>query len=77
MSLKRAQAEGFDALSVFVVQFDRAHFYPDKDLVYLELVVEKRERKDLRDPGAREHESQYVCPGRCGCGYPQIQAYDC
>ncbi len=41
MSLKRAQSEGFDALSVFVVQFDRAHFYPDKDLVYLELVVEK------------------------------------
>ncbi|MCJ7684172.1 MAG: FAD-dependent oxidoreductase, partial [Desulfobacteraceae bacterium] len=41
MSLKRAQSEGFDALSVFVVQFDRAHFYPEKDLVYLELVVEK------------------------------------
>ena len=41
MSLKKAQSEGFDALSVFVVQFDRAHFYPEKDLVYLELVVEK------------------------------------
>ncbi len=41
MSLKRAQSEGFDAVSVFVVQFDRAHFYPEKDLVYLELVVEK------------------------------------
>ena len=41
MSLKRAQSEGLDALSVFVVQFDRAHFYPEKDLVYLELVVEK------------------------------------
>jgi len=24
-----------------VVQFDRAHFYPEKDLVYLELTVEK------------------------------------
>ncbi len=41
ISLKRAHSEGFDALSVFVVQFDRAHFYPEKDLVYLELVVEK------------------------------------
>jgi len=41
ISFKRAQSEGFDALSVFVVQFDRAHFYPEKDLVYLELVVEK------------------------------------
>ena len=41
MSLKKAQSEGFDALSVFVAQFDRAHFYPEKDLIYLELVVEK------------------------------------
>jgi len=41
MSLKKAQSEGLDALSVFVVQFDRAHFYPEKDLLYLELVVEK------------------------------------
>ncbi|MBW1780560.1 MAG: FAD-dependent oxidoreductase [Deltaproteobacteria bacterium] len=41
MSLQRATSEGFDAMSVFVVQFDRAHFFPEKDLVYLELVVEK------------------------------------
>ncbi|MFH1628371.1 MAG: FAD-dependent oxidoreductase [Pseudomonadota bacterium] len=41
ISLKRALDEGFDAVSVFVVQFDRAHFYPEKDLMYLELVVEK------------------------------------
>ncbi|MCD6307201.1 MAG: FAD-dependent oxidoreductase [Deltaproteobacteria bacterium] len=41
LSLERAKSQGFDALSVFVVQFDRAHFYPEKELVYLELVVEK------------------------------------
>ena len=41
MSLKKARSEGFDALSVFVVQFDRAHFYPEKDLIYMEMVVEK------------------------------------
>ena len=41
MSLNKAQSEGFDALSVFVAQFDRAHFYPEKELIYLELVVEK------------------------------------
>lgn len=41
MSLEAARREGFDALSAFVVQFDRAHFYPEKDLMYLELVVEK------------------------------------
>ncbi|MBW1900062.1 MAG: FAD-dependent oxidoreductase [Deltaproteobacteria bacterium] len=41
LSLDTAKKEGFEALSAFVVQFDRAHFYPEKDLMYLELVVEK------------------------------------
>ncbi len=41
LSLEKALAEGFDAVSAFVVQFDHAHFYPEKDLLYLELVVEK------------------------------------
>ena len=41
LNLETAQKEGFDPLSAFVVQFDRAHFYPEKDLMYLELVVEK------------------------------------
>ncbi len=41
LSLERAKREGFDAINAFVVQFDRAHFYPEKDLMYLELIVEK------------------------------------
>jgi len=41
LSLETAKKEGFDPLSAFVVQFDRAHFYPGADLMYLELVVEK------------------------------------
>lgn len=41
LSIQAARAEGFDAVSAFVAQFDRAHFYPEKDLLYLELVVEK------------------------------------
>ncbi|MFC1885012.1 FAD-dependent oxidoreductase [Thermodesulfobacteriota bacterium] len=41
LSLDRAQKEGFDAINAFIVQLDRAHFYPDKDLLYLELTVEK------------------------------------
>ena len=41
LSLPRARAEGFDAFSAFVVQADRAHFYPGMELMYLELVVEK------------------------------------
>jgi pyruvate/2-oxoglutarate dehydrogenase complex dihydrolipoamide dehydrogenase (E3) component/rhodanese-related sulfurtransferase len=41
LNLETARKEGFDPLSAFVAQFDRAHFYPEKDLMYLELVVEK------------------------------------
>lgn len=41
LDLATAKKEGFDAISAFVVQFDRAHFYPEKDLLYLELVVEQ------------------------------------
>lgn len=41
LNLVTAKKEGFDPIIAFVVQFDRAHFYPEKDLIYLELVVEK------------------------------------
>jgi len=41
LNLETAKKEGFDPLSTFVVQFDRAHFYPGADLMYLELVVDK------------------------------------
>jgi len=47
MSLKTAKAEGYDALSVFVSQFDRAHFYPEKGLMYMELIVERETEKVL------------------------------
>ena len=41
LSVQRAAREGLEVISAFVVQFDRAHFFPDKDLMYLEIVVEK------------------------------------
>ena len=41
LSLEMARSEGFDAISALVIQFDRAHFYPEKDLMTLEMVVEK------------------------------------
>ena len=47
MSLKTAKAEGWDALSVFVSQFDRAHFFPEKDLMYMELIVDRKTEKVL------------------------------
>jgi NADPH-dependent 2,4-dienoyl-CoA reductase/sulfur reductase-like enzyme/rhodanese-related sulfurtransferase len=47
MSLDSAKAAGFDAASVLLVQLDRAHFYPTKDLMTLELVYEKGTRRVL------------------------------
>jgi rhodanese-related sulfurtransferase len=41
LSIDEARGHGFDCISAFIVQFDKAHFYPDKDLMSLELVVEK------------------------------------
>ena len=41
LSIEVARREGFEAISALVIQFDRAHFYPEKDLMTLELVVEK------------------------------------
>jgi NADPH-dependent 2,4-dienoyl-CoA reductase/sulfur reductase-like enzyme/rhodanese-related sulfurtransferase len=41
LSIEVACREGFDAVCAHVAQFDRAHFFPEKDLMYLELVVEK------------------------------------
>lgn len=44
LSLEMARRSGFDAICAHVVQFDRAHFFPEKELMYLELVVEKSGR---------------------------------
>jgi len=47
LSKNKAIKEGFNPISAFVAQFDRAHFYPDKDLMYLELVVDKNSKQVL------------------------------
>jgi NADPH-dependent 2,4-dienoyl-CoA reductase/sulfur reductase-like enzyme/rhodanese-related sulfurtransferase len=47
LSLTRAKKEGFNPLSAFIVQFDHAHFYPEKDLMYLDLVFDKDTRQVL------------------------------
>ena len=47
LTLDAARKEGFDPISAFVVQFDRAHFYPEKDLIYLELVVDRGTKRVL------------------------------
>lgn len=47
LSIDTAAKEGFDAASVQVAQFDRAHFYPEKEIIYLELVFDKSSRRVL------------------------------
>ncbi|MBW1709161.1 MAG: FAD-dependent oxidoreductase [Deltaproteobacteria bacterium] len=42
LNLSRARAEGFDAFSALVVQGNKAHFFQDMELLYLELVVDRR-----------------------------------
>jgi len=41
LNYEGALEQGFDAASGFIAQLDRAHFYPEKDLLYLEMVAEK------------------------------------
>ncbi|MCJ2164186.1 MULTISPECIES: FAD-dependent oxidoreductase [unclassified Pseudodesulfovibrio] len=47
LSLGAAKAAGFDAMSVLLIQLDRAHFYPTKELMTLEMVVDKSNRRVL------------------------------
>jgi len=54
LSLPAARKAGFDAISVQVAQLDRAHFYPDKAMMHLELVVEKETRRVLGIQGFGE-----------------------
>jgi NADPH-dependent 2,4-dienoyl-CoA reductase/sulfur reductase-like enzyme/rhodanese-related sulfurtransferase len=47
LSLAAAKAQGFDALAAFVVQADKAHFYPDSGMLYMQMVVEKKSQRVL------------------------------
>ncbi len=48
----QAKVAGFDAQAVSVEQLDRAHFYPEKDLMSLEIVVERGTERVLGMQGA-------------------------
>lgn len=52
LTVERARKEGYDALGVSVEQLDRAHFYPEKDMMTLELVVDKADGRVLGLQGA-------------------------
>jgi len=42
MTLDQAAASGFDPVSSFVAQSDRAHFYPDSQFMYIKLIGDRR-----------------------------------
>ena len=46
-----ALREGFDAVHALVIQADRAHFYPEHDLIYLQLIVDRKTRRILGAQG--------------------------
>ena len=47
LTLKQAKAAGFDPVHGVVVQADRAHFYPEMELMYMKLIADRKTRKIL------------------------------
>ena len=55
LTLDQALANGFDAISVHVEQMDRAHFFPEKALMSLQIVVDRPTRRILGMQGMNEY----------------------
>lgn len=47
LTLAKALESGYDAIGVRMSQLDKAHFYPTRELMYLELVVDQSTRQVL------------------------------
>jgi len=47
LSTSKAVEAGFDPVGALVVQADRAHFYPDNQLMYLKLIADRKTRRVL------------------------------
>lgn len=47
LTVKQAKDAGFDPIHTVVVQADRAHFYPDMQLMYIKLIADRKTRKVL------------------------------
>ncbi len=52
LTVEKARAEGFEAEGVLIDQLDRAHFYPEKSMMTMELVVDRKTRRVLGVQGA-------------------------
>ncbi len=61
LTLKQAKLNGFDPVNAFVAQLDRAHFYPEKDMMFLELVVNKKDRRVLGIEGISHNGDALMC----------------
>ena len=47
LTFDQAKAAGFDPVYATVAQSDRAHFYPDSEFMFMELIADKRTRRVL------------------------------
>jgi len=76
LSLEVARMSGFDAMSVMLIQLDRAHFYPTKKLMTLELVVDRKTRQVLGIQGFGNADDAMVARvnavGSCLRGKPSV-----
>ncbi len=55
LTYAQARDAGFDPVAGLVVQADRAHFYPDHELMYLKLIADRKTRKILGIQGVGPH----------------------
>jgi rhodanese-related sulfurtransferase len=47
LTFEQARQAGFSPVTAFVIQPDRAHFYPDSELMFMKLVADARTRRVL------------------------------
>ena len=47
LTIENALAAGYDAINVHIEQMDRAHFYPEKAIMALDMVVDRKSRQVL------------------------------
>ncbi len=60
LTVERARAAGFDAAGVTVSQFDRAHFYIEKEIIFMELVFDRKTGRVLGIQGFGGQGSEMV-----------------
>ena len=71
LTVDKAKAAGFDAVGIQVAQFDRAHFYIEKEVIFLELVVDCKTRTVLGIQGYGGKDSGMV--GRVNAVAPLLK----